>query len=372
MWGLSASLPKVLFALHPYIQLYGFLTLFIMGVSFTLIPRFKNTSLSLIPLACAAVAATTLGDITWILAVSSILPEALLASGGLLYAIVVVKTLGRPRGPLAVSELYMDFSASALVLTLTVTLLAKLSLMDAQDLFHSLAFTQLGLLGFPGMMIFGVELRTVHFRAASLRRREAEVAFIFLVAANIAAFSAFLNLDVSRYLTTFFSICYFAGVLLFLRSVYAFEGALTSEQVERMPERDRVRYRYFSRCFTFSHIWLLLGLTLASIYVALDSVGLRIPYGLHDSIIHSLSIGFIASTIIAYAPILLPVLMAGRVPFRGLSLLPLYLVGAGLAIRLAGYLFLNAFHVFFWPAGLSGLLILAGMVHLLAMVYMLR
>jgi hypothetical protein len=86
-----------------------------------------------------------------------------------------------------------------------------------------------------------------------------------------------------------------------------------------------------------------------------------------DGFIHSMAVGFIANTIMAYAPILMPALMSGRAAVGGLSYAPHILINSGNLWRIGASMF-SKLH----DAYLSGLPILAGAIYFLVMVHRLR
>jgi hypothetical protein len=89
-----------------------------------------------------------------------------------------------------------------------------------------------------------------------------------------------------------------------------------------------------------------------------------------DAYVHGLAVGFIAHVIMAYAPILLPGLLNRRMPYRGLTLIPAYLVSLGNGWRIAGFVSLHHFGVdlvggFSWASLFIGMLYFLYMVHTL-------
>ncbi len=94
-------------------------------------------------------------------------------------------------------------------------------------------------------------------------------------------------------------------------------------------------------------------------------------FELRDTFIHSLAVGFIGSMIMAYGPILLPQVISGRVPYTNLSMIPVYLVTIGNAWRVSGNM-LQVGGISFWPMGVSGALVLAGMLYFFWMIHALK
>ncbi|MER3601607.1 MAG: hypothetical protein C4339_02700 [Nitrososphaerota archaeon] len=356
--GLFAGAPFLL--LHARVQLYGSLPLFIMGVAYNLVPRFKNRRLAGRKLAYLSLGLVFVGNLLWLLEPG---PEAaggvLLAAGALLFSLLLLPLLGKPSGVLAVSEPYI--SLAVLLLPISALLLLPYS---SQDPFSNDGLLYLALLGFPTTMIYGIFIRTIHFRdpfrAAVLRKRAAAVSFGLHGAALALTLLSLLEPRALRYASPLF-----LGSGLGL--VYSVQGfrRLKDERQGRMAERDRVRYQYFSTAFTLALAWLLAGLALGFLYGTLGLLALR------DAFIHSLALGFMGTTIIAYVPILLPPLLTARVPYRGLSRGPVYLFSIASLWRVAGYFAhdVNSLALLSW---LGGPLLLAALLWFLGMALTLR
>ncbi|MBI2126167.1 MAG: hypothetical protein HYU02_02475 [Thaumarchaeota archaeon] len=360
------SLPfglEVFFSKHPYLQLYGFVYLFIMGVSYNLIPRFKNKTIS--PKYAAYLALALFMTGIAVSFVSRLLGHLLLLVAGILHLFIVANLVRKPEGNLAITEYY--FLASAFFLPFSLAIMA---MKEAQgNLGFSLEILHLSLLGFPALMIFGVELRTIHFRLAKLRKVESSVALIFLVLANaLSGLSSIVAYESLTMISFVFSLI--AG-LLFLRSLQIFEN-LPAVIESRMTERDKKRYVYFTRSIRFASLWLIVGIA-AGLMTATSLVYLqKVPFAFRDSFIHSLSVGFLGSTIVGYAPILLPSILSGHAPYKGLSLLPLYLLSVGNLIRMIGSISTEGQFAGFWPTALAGPLILLAMAYFMLTVHRLR
>ncbi len=357
-FGLEALFPK-----HPYLQLYGFVYLFIMGVSYNLIPRFKNKTISPKYAAYLALALFIAG-----LAVSIVLRllgHLLLLVAGILHLLIIANLVRKPKGYLAITEYYFLVSAFFLPFSLAIMVMK-----EAQgSLGFSLEILHLSLLGFPALMIFGVELRTIHFRLAKLRKVESSVALIFLVLANVlSGLSSVVAYGSLTMISFVFSLI--AG-LLFLRSLQIFEN-LPAVIASRMTERDKKRYVYFTRSIRFASLWLIAGIA-AGLMTATSLVYLqKVPFAFRDSFIHSLSVGFLGSTIVGYAPILLPSILSGHAPYKRLNLLPLYLLSVGNLIRMIGSISTEGQFAGFWPTALAGPLILLAMAYFMLTVHRLR
>lgn len=363
MWGIPVpfSLGRFFFQ-HPYLQIYGFVYLFIMGVSHTLIPRFKNKAVP--QLASILVFSVFLAGLL-LFFVSSFLAQIFLIVSAVMHAVIMVWVVGRPSGPLAASEYY--FLAASFLLPVALLLKA------VEEMFLASRFgfdmVQLSFLGFPVLMIFGVELRTLHFRGAKIRNSVSYGAFSFLSSGCVLSVLSFL---VKSSVGSFAAAALFlVGGVLFAVALQVFVNPLAAV-MSRMNERDRKRFDYFTACIRISFLWLLAGLVLGLVSAASLLWFSSWPFVLRDSVIHVFGVGFLGSTILGYGPILLPGILSSQAPYRGLTLWSLYILSVANVIRILGNGFLQWTSVFFWPAAISGPLVLASMVFFMIMIHRLR
>jgi len=359
LWGIRVPFDRLILT-HPGLQLHGFLTLFIMGVAYVLIPRFKNKRISGFSLAHFAILSAVVADGILLIGqgrAAQIASDLMLMIGAVSFAIFLIPILGRPREPLALAEPYMHLSVAALILMSTAKLLADILFLEGRYIYLHPGYLGLSILGFPGMMIFGVSIRTIHFRPVSLRRGPTRVALPVATAAVLTSFASILSYDFGILVPV--SLLLFA--IAFTLLVYSTRMIAHADRsiINRMNLRDKLRYLYFSRALTISGYWLLIGIGFATVYSFMSLLGLE-SLDLRDSMIHALTIGFIGTMIMAYAPILLPPLLSGRTPYTGLSLLPVYLVSSANAWRMVANFLHWSFGFSFWGNGLMGIPILLG------------
>jgi len=327
--GLPLFTPIVKF--HPDLQL-GFLNLFILSVSYLLLPRFKNKALDKKLLAYISLFLVFSGNI--INFFNSFTAFLLIFIGNTIATYILLKILGKPSGPLALAEPFMILS----LVSLPLSSLLRIYTYPYHD------FLQFFLFGFPSSMIFGVMVRTVHFRIAKLRRNLIKLSFLLFLLAHLLSFFKFYS--------EFF---FFSASLIFLLGLDAFKIVTKGPILDKMKEVDKVRYLYFSKVFIIASIWLILG----NIFLLLNNYH---PF-LRDAFIHSITVGFIGNTIMAYAPILLPPLLEGKITYKPINLKPIYLVNIGNLWRIIG---LNLQISFTF---LSSLPIFLGMVLFLKMIH---
>ncbi len=364
-WGLAPYME--IYPVHPDLMINGFLTLFIMSVAFLLIPRFRNRRLERIGesyLAAALIFSGNLMLLAWsITEVPLILPAfILILLGSLIFSAMVVSILRWPSGVLAVADPYLLLSVVFLPLSLLVRVASGTG-------YGNPAYLVLSLLGFPTLMIFGVMTRTVHFRVVVLRKSLVKAAFPLILASLAISTATSLNWDPNLF--TLSSALYLAGGVFFVFGVDGLKVVRSGEQYSRMRERDRVRYDYFSICFAGAVTWLLAGLVLGLLYSLTLYSGSPV-FSLRDGFIHSVTVGFMATTIMAYGPIMLPPLLSSHTPYKGLTLIPVMLVWAGNLWRVAGFLFRDFLGLSLELNGLSGILIVVGLLYFLFMTHRLR
>ena len=363
LWLLALLSPHPLLLnprFHPELQAFGFLNLFIMAVGFMLIPRFRNKRFgrAWLILLCAGLVA--LGNILWLLQPGQ-WGTLLVLAGSAIFSLRLLAVLGLPQGHLAPGDAFIGSALVLLPLALALRLLWELGLSPLPGLFSQEGYLELVLLGYVGSMIYGVLIRTVHFRMARLRSRALAYAALPL---------HLLGLGLSFYRGALFqglgTLSFALAVLCLARSTGFGEVDLSSPLVVRMNERDRVRYGYYVRVTRLALAWLLASLAFRALYyVSPSSLAFR------DAYVHGLAVGFIAHVIMAYAPILLPGLLNRRMLYRGLTLIPAYLVSLGNGWRIAGFVSLHHFGVDLlgW---VSWALLFLGMLYSLYMVHALR
>jgi hypothetical protein len=351
----SINIPaSTLYVLHPDIQYFGFLTLFILGVSYLLIPRFKNKRLDISPLTISAPFLIFTANLAWILTPINYRPvfTTIHLAADIFYTITVCRIMGMPAGRLASSEIYILLSP--LLLDAAVIMKLYYELQGLGTPWWSTSYLQLSLLGFPTSMTYGVTVRTIRFRIGVLPRwRAIWVSLTLYIAGHwLAIASQWLDMH-----PTIPSAVFLVSGTAFIAGVEGFKMIRSGRGLDQMDERDRIRYQYFSTILSIGFIWLIAGL-LSGLTLAFASL-----HWLRDIHIHSITIGFIANMIMAYAPILLPPLISLRTPFRSLTPLPAYLVNIGQLLRVLGMLFSPTLVSF------SGIPLIAGLGTFLVMVH---
>ncbi|MEM3185437.1 MAG: hypothetical protein QXQ39_01995 [Conexivisphaerales archaeon] len=361
--GISIKLTPVDLQVHPSAQIYGFIFEFIMGVAYILVPRFKASTISSIRMAYLNYALLTVANIGFI--VSDYLYKyflifsILFSLATLIFMVQIIKVTLIKKGVFPETD--------PLIMTAAVSAFFSSLILSSASYLHTDLFSpgslELSLLGFAGSMIYAVEIRSVSFRQCDYRITFTKMTSLFQASAVAISFLSLLLSD---------NILQLLGTLLFLlAAVMAIISLRIFELAHPLmyrPSMTQMHYKimkYNDLSMLLAFFWLLVGLVIGIIYEITDSS----IFIFRDLSIHSVAIGFIGSTILCFAPMLLPGLLGRRGPTTGLSYYPVLILNAGLVIRAVGDAFslVNA-PLPSWEA-LSGPLILISMAWFLFMIH---
>jgi hypothetical protein len=366
--GVPTSLGLALFSIHPFIQIFGFVSEFVMGVGYSLLPRFKVGHFPKVSLAYAVYGAMTSANIASILSTftGNGLPilqasSLLMLGGSLVFAYQVISIVRRPAGGFPEVDPLLALSPLSLVLATALLFLELEGVVGIQGDFFSPQMILLALLGFAGSEIYAVQIRSVSFRQCDYRKRLAVSASVFQAAGVGAIFIDFLVPD--QVLSVLCGVLFLAAALSVLFSIKVLELA---HPLMLRPAMTKMHYsimRYNEVCILSAAVWLLIGCVLG---IAWFGFGIE-TFFVRDSFIHSIAIGFIGADITCFAPMLLPGLLGRKGPVTGLSFWPIALLDSGVFIRVVGNLqTLGGSGLPLWEAS-SGPIIIAAMVGFLLM-----
>lgn len=359
-----------LFSVHPLLQIFGFLTEFVLGVSYSLIPSFKSHGLPSYRLAVLSYGLITAANAGFLLSVlipfptrtlqmeivASLLIE-LVASLIFIWETTYVILNGRKTGP--IGDGYILISAISLLLSLSAVTYSMSTGLDP----FSTGVVYLALAGFVGSMIFGVTMKTVAIRFTSSRKSTYRYG-LYLQSAGIAAafVSVIFPVPAFSYITAF--IFLFSAVLFVLSSRTLSQSRLLISEPERSSAhtgntKGHAHLLHMEASMMVASSWLLIGILFSILYFLSGYFWIRIAF------IHSLSIGFVGSTIMGIAPVLLPGILSRNTPSGITSFLPLYLLNTGLVIFIAGDIMaLGNISLPFWT-GIGGITIVLSMAYFL-------
>ena len=363
--GVPTDLGLGFFPAHPYLQIYGFIAEFIVGVAYSLLPRFKASHVSNIGLGYIVYVLLTSGNalflsspvLTSYTQIAETLAPLLILISSVIFVYQVNSLASRPIGGFPETNLLMRLSSVSLVLISASLVLDQTSLLNADPFSPEMIF--LSLIGFAGSMIYAVEIRSVSFRQCNYRKGLAQACGLLQTSAIAITFLAILSPALA-----------WAGAVLFLGAALAavlstriFELAHPLMYRPAMTKMHFTIVRYNEACILSGSVWLLFGCAVGIAMTMLDTNG----FFIRDSFIHSIGIGFVGSTITCFAPMLLPGLLGKKAPATGLSFWPIILLDTGILVRVAGnFATLIVPNPPIWES-LSGPLILAAMISLLIM-----
>ena len=368
--GVSENLGQSLFPVHPYLQIFGFIAEFVIGVSYSLLPRFKTARVPHLGLGYVTYALVTFANVLFILQVAfptySItvgpVSDCFMTVASLLYASQIVSLALRHIGGFSETNPFMILSSISFVL-ISLSLLISQYFPNVDSEVFSPQIILLSLVGFAGSMIYAVEIRSVSFRQSDYRKSLARFApNIQGAAIGITFFSIIFS---SVYLSVLGALLFLSAALIVILAIRIFEFA---HPLMYRPAMTKMHYsilRYNEVGIISGSVWLLFGCSLGAILVASPSQ----IFFFRDSFIHSVAIGFIGSTITVFAPMLLPALLGRKAPVTGLSFGPILLLDAGILLRVGGdstTLLNSSPNLPIWES-LSGALILGAMVWLLVL-----
>ncbi|MCC7487074.1 MAG: hypothetical protein IT529_19050 [Burkholderiales bacterium] len=122
-----------------------------------------------------------------------------------------------------------------------------------------------------------------------------------------------------------------AGVLLVAAALW-----LSRYDIATRTVRANGLTRYIALCLLAGYVWLAFGGALFAL------AGASGAPGLWDAALHAVMLGFVFSMVFGHAPVILPAVLRAPLPYRPVLYLPLVLLHATLALRVAGDLAASA------------------------------
>ena len=356
----------------------GFLTLFIMGIGYMIVPRFRNIPLASVKLAYVSFLLilaslifqfiqTTIDDdknlLIWIM-ISKL-------SGVVIFLIIVFWTLRVRPKLLGLSDYFITLS---LVTLITVNMIE----LSEYRYSNSLTHIQLWLL-FPVLMIFGIEYKTLPAFLGFIRPRKtsaiASLVFIFICIILGLVSIIFMNIPL---LPIIFNVTLFASVLTFASAIYAFKGFDNREILRLIQGEKKDRYNFTVIHVKVSFLFLFIGIAIAILFSIIGQ-----SFVFYDIVIHSIAIGFIGLTIALYLPLMLPPIIGKIIHFTNFNKIPLLLIILSLSIRAVGdfvlaqplssfpseYIGSSSLQILTYSFGLSGWFIVVAMLVFVIMIH---
>jgi uncharacterized protein involved in response to NO len=307
-WNLLHGLPlTAVKTAHAYAQVYGFATLFIMGVAYHVIPRFTGAPLSAPRLAAAsfwlqvggvlAVAVGTLAGVP----ISG--PAQIAGTVGLLGAALALGwNIDRSFAASTMTrEPYESYLRAGCAWLVVATVLGIATAATGKTTLQSVMWES-ALWGFLGSWLFGMSLRIlpVFMGVAPVRPRAAKTLFLgyeLAVAAwvTVACIEAWTPLLIARA---------FAGAALVVTAV----ALVLQIGVLGPRERGAADDGGYTKFIVAAYAWLLLALLFAPAWSAVAALGgAGAPALLFDFGRHAFTLGFLTQMIIGVATRIVPV-----------------------------------------------------------------
>lgn len=336
--GLSSWTPVI--QAHGHVQIFGWVALFIMGVAYHVVPRFKARDLDRPDLARRSFGLMAAGLVARSLA-QPYMQESFAAAVGvlgaaaelaaiLLFARVIGKTLAAGPAPEAGFERYLRagtawfvaLGAANLATVAWMALARQTVIPPAADA----AILHVEVVGFIGLWILGVSLRILPvfmgLRALGARA-SAGVFWAINLAVGLRVTAELGGLPVLRV----------PGALLELGAVAVFVHGLGIFRPApvRAHADGHTGYQKFIRA---AYAWLLLAVVmLAGISLVEALTGAALPRELIGSYRHAITVGFITAMIMGVAGRIVPVFRGVELRNPGLYEAAFWLLNAGCAIR---------------------------------------
>ncbi len=121
------------------------------------------------------------------------------------------------------------------------------------------------------------------------------------------------------------------GGIVFAAAMLALSAWLLRQDIARRTVRGRALTRFIAVCLLAGYAWLAVGSV-----VALLAGGFVPGNSAYDAALHALTLGFVFSMVFGHAAIILPAVLRVNLPYHPSFYLPLALLHASVAIRLAG------------------------------------
>ncbi len=118
---------------------------------------------------------------------------------------------------------------------------------------------------------------------------------------------------------------------LFAAGLLALAVWLFKQDIARRTVRGRGLTRFIAVCLLSGYAWLAIGSA-----VMLAAGGLVPGTPAYDAALHAIALGFVFSMVFGHAPIIFPAVLRMAVPYHPSFYLPLALLHASLALRVAG------------------------------------
>ncbi len=366
MLGLAHLFPSIgngLFSIHPYLQIFAFLSLFVMGVSYALIPFLRSTTLPESPSVQISFVSGIAGSAAY--TAVAFIPGFHMAryaeiAGSILFLIAYLSyssVLSSLTGFHNRRSSPYDYFFFLFPFAFITSCLVELWNLFTGSAVLTLSFLYLVLNGGVGSMIFAVTFSTSGFRLSSNRKTPVYICLAFQFSGIMAAFYVSVS--------GIFALNYLVSLLFMLSAISFIVASRSLEwsrdlfphefRNSRTSQRKDPHISYSEITTTVGALWLVAGTALGLLY----SSGYISGYLSEIAYIHSIGIGFTGTFIMGYAPILFPGILGRKKPREMHDYHPVSALTAGLVLFVAGDIYGSRSGVFPVWAGPAGIIIIA-------------
>jgi len=358
--------------MHGHAQIFGWIGLFIMGIAYFVMPKFKNTGLFRHGLAEASFWMMLIGLILRSIAqpnAVNFLNSALLVSSAFLelaaaciFAFVLWNVIRKS------TQEKENFEKFAIAGVFWFVVLALLNLFAAVQMAFSGQFLipqnidnaiiHTGLLGFAALMIFAVASRTLPAFMGLKESGKRALDFSFF-AMNFGVLLMLLNLMglLGSFASAIAALLEFAAAVSFVFGIRLFakpEVDLSRESLDRSYEKF-VKVAFAWLLFSSAMLFIIEFYKFAA--------GAAVEHAFVGAYRHALTVGFASMMIFGYATRIIPVFKGVEIHSKKLIDAAFWLVNIGNIFRVAGQIFAGFFGgIFFAIIGISGFIELAGII----------
>jgi hypothetical protein len=345
--GLSWWTPVI--QAHGHVQVFGWVALFIMGVAYHVVPRFKATDLYRPDLArrtfwlmAGGLTARALAQPYTREAFAGVVGVAGAAAelgAVLLFARIISRTIASSPAPRAGYERYLLAGNFWFLLLAAANLASMLQMAATGDpvipAHLNAALLHVQVVGFIGLWILGVSLRILPV-FLGLRALGAGTTLRVFWAVNVAvALEAVAELSGLAFLRVPAALLELAAVVAFVLGLRIFRRPGPSPHADPNP--------YYRKFIVAAYAWLVFAAALLAFISVYDTAVAPLPRELTGSYRHAITVGFITAMIMGVASRIVPVFRG--VPLQGVGRLDaaFWMLNAGCAIRvvfqgIAGFL----------------------------------
>jgi hypothetical protein len=321
---------------HPFLQIYGFLIIFVGGVAVVLVPTFRGHTpetgyldylflLVMVLFQVFVIGAMLISNSYRIFMYAAF---ACVLAYSIRYNFLVLEGTNVGTRKIDLGDFFLVLSGVALLLS---------SIMFLNNFLYSphiftLPMIYILLVGFVGSVILGVMIKTSPSSPSRLRHSLIRISMLFALVSILADF----------FIAIFGSVKfnYIAGVL-FLIEVGCFALAQLVLALKSVGSEEKIKLRsaFSMKIISFSRLsaaisffWITVGIIFGLAY----SLDLNLYYFKIASI-HSIGLGFIGSTIMGYAPLLLPGIISARTPRLRINPTSLYIFNIGTILMVSAF-----------------------------------